>query len=371
MNGSLNEWYTVDSIPAINSPALLLYHDRVLENIRMAITIAGDVNRLRPHVKTNKIAEVCTMMMKEGIRKFKCATIAEAEMLGLVRAEDVLIAYQPVGPSLHRLVELIKTYPATDYSCLVDNAGTATALSEAAVQEHIQITVFIDLNTGMNRTGVHAAQAFPLVEFLLNLPGIVWKGLHVYDGHIQEVNGLQRQKKSDEGFREVDFLALKINKELERTPVIVAGGSATFPTHLKRKNVECSPGTFVFWDHGNKMRIPDQPFNYAALVITRIISIIDEKTVCTDMGYKAVASESPLPRVFFLNLPDAVSLNQSEEHLVVQVENTSSLTIGDVLYAVPMHICPTVALYKNALVIKNKEVVEQWNVIARDRRINI
>ncbi len=89
------EWYTVDGIDQIDSPALLVYADRAKENIRLLKSIVKeDVNRLRPHVKNNKMAEVCAMMMAEGITKFKCATIAEAEMLAVIHAPDILLSYQ-------------------------------------------------------------------------------------------------------------------------------------------------------------------------------------------------------------------------------------------------------------------------------------
>ena len=99
---------------------------------------------------------------------------------------------------------------------------------------------------------------------------------------------------------------------------IVAGGSPTFPTHLHRE-IECSPGTFVYWDWGYKHQLPDEPFDYAALVLTRVISIVDGQTITTDLGHKSVAAENPFPRVHFLNAPDATPFSQSEEHLVLKV----------------------------------------------------
>ena len=75
-------WYTVSNAAEIPSPALLVYPDRVEENIRRMIRVAGGVGRLRPHMKTNKLPEVIRMQMDQGITKFKCATIAEAEMVG-------------------------------------------------------------------------------------------------------------------------------------------------------------------------------------------------------------------------------------------------------------------------------------------------
>ncbi|HVX51094.1 MAG TPA: alanine racemase, partial [Chitinophagaceae bacterium] len=119
------EWYIINNIDSIDTPALVLYKDRIKYNIQAAIRMTGDVNKLRPHVKTNKIAEVCRMMMDAGITKFKCATIAEAEMLGMIGAMDVLLAYQPGGPKINRLYLLTQKYPATKFTCLVDNIDSA------------------------------------------------------------------------------------------------------------------------------------------------------------------------------------------------------------------------------------------------------
>ena len=148
------------------------------------------------------------------------------------------------------------------------------------------------------------------------------------------------------------------------------GGTPTFPTHAHRQNVECSPGTFVFSDWGYKHSFPDEPFEFAALVITRVISIVDEHTICTDLGHKSVAAENPLPRVHFLNAPDVEPIGQSEEHLVLRVANAAQYQTGDILYGVPVHICPTVALYDKAYVVENNKIATEWNVVARKRSIN-
>jgi D-serine deaminase-like pyridoxal phosphate-dependent protein len=87
-----------------------------------------------------------------------------------------------------------------------------------------------------------------------------------------------------------------------------------------------------------------------------VISIIDKQTITTDLGYKSVAAESPLPRIYFLNAVDSLPISQSEEHLVVKVADSAIYSIGDLLYGVPFHICPTVALYNTALLIKKKKV---------------
>jgi D-serine deaminase-like pyridoxal phosphate-dependent protein len=108
----------------------------------------------------------------------------------------------------------------------------------------------------------------------------------------------------------------------------------------------------------------------AALVITRIISLPGKTKICTDLGHKSVASENELNnRVVFLNAPDLKPVAQSEEHLVVEANENHSYKIGDVMYALPVHICPTAALYERALVVENNEVITEWETIARDRKI--
>lgn len=365
------EWYKIRNIEQIDSPALVVYPERVLDNIKMTLDMAGSVNKLRPHVKTNKMGEVCEMMLKEGITRFKCATISEAEMLAMVDALDVLLAYQPVGPKITRLLKLVKTYSKTLFSCLIDNEANAEVVNKQCADENIVLNVFIDLNVGMNRTGVRPEKAFSLVKKIQSLDCLHLVGIHGYDGHIHDKDIIQRQKAADISFELANNLFQEIQPLFSYPLRMVMGGTPTFPVHIYRDNTECSPGTFVFWDWGYSHAFAEMPYHYAALVISRVISVIDKHHICIDLGYKSVAAESPLPRIHFLNAPEAVPLAQSEEHLVLEVPDSSNYMLGDVFYGVPVHICPTVALYEKAFIIRNNEMATAWDVVARNRFINI
>lgn len=366
----MSQWYKIDNAEQIDSPALIVYPAIIQDNIELVKKIAGDVRKLRPHVKTNKMSEVCASMIQAGINKFKCATIAEVEMLGIVNARDVLLAYQPVGPKISRLLSLVKAYPLTRFSCLVDNDYNAKQIDIECKKENIFLDVYIDLNVGMNRTGISPEEAPALVENILTMDNLCIKGIHAYDGHIHDEDIQERQKAADAAFAPVKLFLSKIESLFNYQLVMVMGGTPTFPIHVHRENVECSPGTFVFWDWGYKHMLKDMPFEYAALVLSRVISIIDETHVCIDLGHKSVAAENPLPRVHLLNAPDAVPVSQSEEHLVLKVPDSRKYRTGDILYGVPVHICPTVALYDKAYVIFENNKITYWNVIARDRSIN-
>src|ERR1041384_8298510 len=108
MENPFDCWHKVVNVREVASPALLVYPDRIEENIRRMIEMAGGIERLRPHVKTHKLAEAIRMQMKQGITSCKCAAVAEAEMRGSCNAPRVLLAYQPAGPNAQRLLRLAK-----------------------------------------------------------------------------------------------------------------------------------------------------------------------------------------------------------------------------------------------------------------------
>lgn len=372
MQHSLPDWFTITDSDQVDTPALLVYPDRVGQNLELLKSMIDDTSRLRPHVKTHKCREAVLLTIKAGISKFKCATIAEAEMLGKCQAADVLLAYQPVGPKALRFLKLMETFPDTQFACLADNSVSAEELSLLALKNGTRISVYIDLNVGMNRTGIALEDALELYSLCIPLSGLKVKGLHTYDGHIHDSNLRLRIHRTDKYFKEVELLQKAIVKKGFPKPVIVLGGSATYPIHAKRKEVECSPGTFIYWDSGYQTAFAEQHFLTAALVIARVISLPDSTRLCIDLGHKSIASESELQkRILFLNAPELRPVLQSEEHLVMDAGADHTYKVGDLLYGLPYHICPTVALYERALTVENGIISGEWLNLARDRKLTI
>ena len=376
------EWYELNQPEEIDSPALLIYKDRVAANIQTMIKIAGDAGRLVPHVKTHKMAEIVRMQLESGISQFKCATIAEAEMLAGAGVQNILIAYQLNFSKAKRLLSLIKKYPQVKFASLIDNTDSAKMLNDLFAAEKFIANVFIDVDAGMQRTGIAPAvvgvsansnSLFNLFLELQKLPNINFQGLHVYDGHIRDEDFEIRKQKVDEAFVMVNAVKQQIieNSNLQDVKII-AGGTPTFTVHALYKNEYCSPGTCVLWDYGYDALLKEQPFEFAAVLLTRVVSKPAPGLITTDLGHKSVAAENPISkRIFFLNLENYEVKSQSEEHLVVNVEDWNNIHVGDVLYGIPYHICPTVALYDEANVIKNGNLIDTWHIIARKKKITI
>jgi D-serine deaminase-like pyridoxal phosphate-dependent protein len=367
-------WYHISNVAEVSSPALLIYPVRARENVRRMISmLKGDVSRLRPHVKTHKLAPLVSDQMAEGITKFKCATIAEGEMLGAAGAGEVLFAYQPVGPNVRRLIELIRKYPRTSFSAVVDDEGVASELSTALTAANLSLDLFVDVDVGMGRTGISPdGGAMSLYRRIATGPGLKAAGLHAYDGHINDPDPSARAARSKVSFDQVFALRDQLLAQGLSVPKIVAGGTPTFPMHaLRSRDVECSPGTCVLWDFGYSSKFHDLPFLHAALVLTRVVSRRGHNRLCLDLGHKAIASENPHPRVQLLEVPDAKFITHSEEHLVVETSMADQFPIGSTLFGVPWHVCPTVALYSAALAVQDNRATDQWEITARARKLSI
>lgn len=366
-------WYKIANEDQLDSPSLLLYKERVRENIRKMIDIAGSAERLFTHVKTNKMPEVVGMMIEQGITRFKCATIAEAEITAMAGGQFVLIAHQLVGPKIERLIQLSKLYPGVTFASLVDSLDNAKVYNEIFGVNGMVAHVFLDVNNGMDRSG-HPLNGniLALYRYLSSQKNIELHGLHVYDGHIRAEDFEARKREIDEGYVDVKHFLETIEAEGFAKPMVIAGGTPAFTAHALRAETYCSPGTCVLWDWGYGDKLHEQPFEYAALVLTRVISKPQKGIVTVDMGHKAVSAENPIDkRIRFLNLTDYELIGQSEEHGVLRVKNWDALRVGDVLYGVPYHVCPTVNLYDEAYVVENQHVGQIWQVLGRRRKISV
>jgi D-serine deaminase-like pyridoxal phosphate-dependent protein len=364
-------WYEIEDAHQIPSPALLIYPDRVRENLAQMVEWAG-ADRLRPHVKTHKMPQVVQMKLEAGITKFKTSTIAESEMTAAAAGKDVLLAYQPVGPNIDRLLTLKKTFPETTFSTILDDLGIAKQVSEAAQRSEMVVDVFVDLNVGMNRTGiVPGDDAAELYRFISSAGGLRAAGLHAYDGQIHGTDEALVRDQAIGAFASVWEFKRDLESQGLTVPKVVGCGTPTSKMMAAEFDMEVSAGTSVLWDAGQPTFNPPLRSHPAAVLLARVISRPAEQLICIDLGHKAVAAEMQPPRVHFFGLEDATTVMQNEEHLVLETPLADEYPVGTVLYGIPTHICPTVALYGEVWCVKNRKPVETWPVVARARRITI
>ena len=368
----MSSWYEISNPEDVSSPAILLYPARIEQNLQQMIATAGDVGRLRPHVKTHKLPQIIALKRKAGISKFKASTIAEAEMAAGAGAEDLLLAYQPVGPNIARLIELIRRFPQTRFSALVDDADNLARIGKAAAASGVVIELLVDLNIGMNRTGIAPGdEAAALYRSLCATPSLKAAGLHAYDGHLHSNDQQALSQAVESAFAPVWQLREQLLSDSLPVPATIASGSPTFALLARHDDVELGAGTTVLSDVHHEQDAPAHAFVPAAVLLSRVVSKPQPDLLCLDLGHKAVASEMPLPRVRLFGLEDAQALTHSEEHLVVRSARAAQYQVGDVVYGIPYHICPTMALHSEVWAAQDGRAVERWPVVARARRISV
>lgn len=368
--------YAIADPNQIESPGLVIFRDLLEHNLDTMIKMAGDVSRLRPHCKTHKMAAVTSLELQRGITKHKAATLAEAEMLAEAGVEDIFLGYNMVGPNIARAVAFRRKYPDVRFIVTADNRQNLRDLAAAVTEEVTDIEVAIDINPGRDRTGLPPGpDAFELYKHIVETPGLVPGGLHIYDGHQHQSSLEERREAVRAAWQPIRAFRDELVGADLPVPRLVCGGTPTFPAYAEMDDpgIELAPGTCVFHDAGYGERFPDlEVFRPAALILTRCISRPTSNRVTFDVGTKAVASDPPMgQRVFLPALPDAVQVLQNEEHLVVETGDAESFAPGDWTLAIPRHVCPSTALHASATVIARGTIVDIWPVSARDRHITI
>ena len=363
--------YEIEQTDEIISPALIYYLDELKRNTEEIIRVAGNTERLWPHVKTHKCIRMVELLMSYGICKFKAATIAEAEMCAMAGAQKIILAYPLVGPSQKRLIQLSKAYPQTSFYAIEDDLEQFQLLSQACVEQNWTMSCLLDINPGLNRTGVALEKAEELYRTAAGLSGLKLQGIHWYDGNNSNPDITERRKAVAETDRQLESVIRELTAEGFDCGIVVAGGTPEMPCHAQDSNWYVSPGTSFINDAGYTLNIPDLNCPPGAAVLTRVVSHPKEGYFTLDLGYKGIAADPPGQRGYIVGLEDAEQVMQNEEHWVWRLKDLSRVPrIGTCLYVIPTHICPTSMLYPEVLIAQDGSIVDHWQVTARNRKLN-
>ena len=347
------------------TPALLVWPDRIEANIRHMIDIAGGPGRLRPHCKTHKMQQVAEMLVAAGITHHKAATVVEVEMLCKAGAQDVVLAGNPVGPALTDFMKVVAQYPSVTFAITADADAVIRQIAMDSVAADTVVGVMLDLDVGLHRTGVlpDSAEAEVLYQLIEQLPGVRPAGLHVYDGHQHQTDYAERREAVQHAWQPVVQLLKRLQDASLAVTELLCGGTPSFPVYaeMSQPEIRISPGTCTLHDVGYGRTCPDLVFDVAAAVATRVVSNTVPGQLTLDVGHKAIAGDPPAGgRVWFPELPDATATIHNEEHLTVTSTKAGNYAVGDLLMALPIHICPSVALHHKAVVVRDGKVTDRW-----------
>lgn len=365
--------YEFSGIEDVMTPALVVYPELIASNIERTLALlGGDGDRWRAHIKTAKLRYTLRMMLERGIRNFKCATTLELLVACQCGAADVLLAYPSIGANARRVREIAEQFPNVRISVLVEN-------EEQAWQWHgSRLGVFIDINPGMDRTGIdegHGAEAFNLAK-AMGAGGLEFRGLHYYDGQHREPDERKRTAAAHGGYNRLMELVSEFERIGIRVPEVITAGTPTFSSSISFEGFRnaafthrVSPGTVVYGDSSSLPLLPKEyGYRPAVLVLSRVVSHPHVGIVTCDAGHKAVSADAGVPTCVVIGHSELTPLSPSEEHLPLEVNGgAASPPIGEALYLLPRHICPTVNNFDDALLVRNGEIESIEKVSARGR----
>ncbi|HEY4764549.1 MAG TPA: alanine racemase [Candidatus Sulfotelmatobacter sp.] len=370
---SWDQSYALFRIEDVLTPALLLYPDFIAANIERTLhLLSGDPNRWRVHIKTAKLAHTLRMLVERGVSNFKCATTLELLTACRNGAADVLLAYPAMAANARRAQEIAQQFPEVRISVLAED--------EEQLQQWCasRVGIFLDINPGMNRTGIDQGDTHRVVALARSMAtaGLEFRGLHYYDGQYGNLAEPERTQAAHRGYNHL----LNMASELERSgmPVseIITAGTPTFPCSLSFEAFRhgsfahrVSPGTIIYCDATSLQQLPTEyGYRPAALVLTRVVSHPHPGIITCDAGHKTVSADAGVPTCIVLGHAELTPLSPSEEHLPIAVrEGAPAPPIGEALYLLPRHICPTVNNFDNALLLRNGNIESTENVSARGR----
>jgi D-serine deaminase-like pyridoxal phosphate-dependent protein len=360
--------YRIRNVEALDSPALIFYEEMIRKNIARMGEILGGFGRLRPHIKTHKCREILDRQLAAGITRVKCATPKEVRFAAEAGIRDILLAYPIVGPLARRVALLQKEFPATDLTVLVDQSNQVARLSEACTAQGVTLGAMVDVNSGMNRTGIGAgADAVALVELIGKTKGLRFAGLHSYGSPPAPGGPAEREAIYRAALQTVTDTRRDVERAGIPVPRVVAGNSLDFELAARTEGIdEVSPGTWILWDKGYEAALPGR-FAYAALVLGRVISRPSPTLFAVDAGYKSVSADPAIPHAEVLSVPGSEVVGRWEEHLLVRLPAPSTEpAVGAPAYIVPVHVCSTVNLWDEAVVVNGQgEVAGTWQIAAR------
>jgi D-serine deaminase-like pyridoxal phosphate-dependent protein len=355
----------------VATPALLIDLDRVDANLRAVLAqCGGDASRWRPHIKTVKSAAVIRRAMAAGLTQFKCATVKELALLLELGVADVLLAFPLTVAHAERVRALAAAHPGTQVSVLVEQAAHLEPLRGSG------LGVFLDLNPGMDRSGRDPSDAVATLTLAQAVQdaGCRLRGLHWYDGHLAGVAAEQRDAVAHAGYDRLLQLVQSLEAAGLSIAELVVAGTPAAPSALRyprwgalRARVQISPGTVLLNDRTSLAQIPDWDLQPAAVVLSSVVSHPRPGRVTCDAGHKALSADAGVPTGVVLGHPDWAPSKPSEEHLPIDLPAGAQPPVGTLLELLPAHICPTVNLYDEALLVRAGELVGRAAIEARGR----
>ncbi len=347
--------------PHLDTPAVLVDLDLVDMNLSgMAEYAQSNGLQLRPHIKSHKSLYMAAKQISFGATGLCVSTASEAEVMSYLNV-DLMLAYPLVGSAkFRRVLPLLRN---RKLSLVVDDEQTLDTYIDFARFNDLTIPVYVEVDTGMNRSGALPNEAMTLSKKILLDPNLEFKGIMTHAGHAHN-------PADETGIAEVARIEAAImgdlRSEIEKlgaTDFEVSAGSTLTSRYLKSSDgiTEIRPGTYIYNDLRTMERWACSRDQIAAYMLTTISSARGNR-ITVDAGSKTLTT-SKIPTYKFGQFQDdegAIINRLSEEHGVIDLPDVHhKYSIGDRVTILPIHICVWMDLQKEIYAVRGNQIVER------------
>lgn len=354
----------------LETPCLCLDLHQFERNVtRIAETVRAAGKNWRPHSKCHKSPEISRQTIQHGAIGLTCAKVSEAEIFAAAGNREILIAHLPVGP--RRIERISKLCATTDLIITCDHYVQARSLSDECVRRSVTCRVLIDINIGMDRTGVRPGHdALQLARGIERLPGLKLTGIMAYEGHAMAISDADEKRKSIDAA--LGILAQTRHlffKNGHCCDIVSAGGSGSFPQALRCEALtEFQGGSAIFGDPVIAQMPDVEGIHPALTVLSTVVSRPAYNRAVLDAGKKAVAAGRHPPVV--KDWRDANVTRHSAEHIVLELGPASrELRIGDQVELIVGCSDLTTMLHDEYVCCREDRVEAVWPVLARGKLV--
>jgi D-serine deaminase-like pyridoxal phosphate-dependent protein len=349
----------------IPTPAAIVLIGDLVANIDvMQARISAAGLSVRPHTKTHKSAAIAELQLHAGAVGVCCAKLGEAEALSRAGIGSILVT-SPLVPLLaRRLATLLEAAPSS--AVVVDHRDGVIAAAEAAGRSGVPLSVFIDIDVGLGRTGAtDAAHAVALAGQVVDSPRLVFAGVQGYGGHWQHVPGrTARSEQVSVGMARLRMAIEAIEASVGPVRTVTGGGTGTVGADCEIGVLnELQPGSYVFMDGQYQAALGDDiegSFATALTIATTVISANQDGWVTVDGGLKAFATDAAPPTPYGV---DGEYHFYGDEHGMLLSQPTQRA--GNRIEFVSPHCDPTVDRYDVLHIVDGDDLIGIVPVDAR------
>ena len=358
----------------LQTPALLIDMDAFERNVARMVAHAKKAGiGLRPHAKTNKCSEIARRQIASGANGICCAKLGEAEALAAAGIDSILLTSPVVTEGgIARVMALNARMRELIIVC--DNASVAARLDAAAQAGGKPLSVLVDVDPGMSRTGIRFADAPALVEQVVASRSLSFAGLQCYAGQAQHMESPnERRSATLEVMSQLGALRDTLAKAGRKPKIVSGGGTGTFDIDPEAHVLtELQVGSYIFMDkqYNEVWEKPGErvPFETSLYVQTTVVSANRPGLATTDAGFKSFATDAG-PPMLASGAPEGAAyfFFGDEQGGIAYPRDGAALKPGDVVTCVVPHCDPTVNLYDVYHCVRGDTLEAIWPIEARGR----